>query len=85
MIRKTDNTLVTADEIARLMKEAVADALEESRRKGVPIPITIDGQNKYELPDGSIVDEDPWMGENTAPAGWYERWGIEPPEKASYS
>jgi hypothetical protein len=47
---------------------------------GVPIPVDVDGLTKYELPDGTIVDSDPWLGKNTAPEGWYERWGITRPQ-----
>lgn len=79
--KPSNQTLLTHDEVARLFREAVADALEESRRKGVPIPVTVDGRDGYELPDGTFVDEDPWHGRKTAPEGWYERWGIEPPAR----
>ena len=63
----------------RLFGEAVNNAMDDSRRKGVPIPHRVNGITRYELPDGTMVDEDPWHGEKTAPEGWYERFGIQPP------
>ena len=72
-------TILSHGKALELFQHAVEDALDESRKMGVPIPVDVDGQSKYELPDGSIVDADPWFGSNTAPPGWYERWGIDPP------
>ena len=74
-------TVLTHDSVLNLFREAVEDALEESRRMGIPIPVGGEGETKYELPDGSVVDHDPWLGKPTAPEGWYERFGIQPPAR----
>jgi hypothetical protein len=82
MISKpSPSSLLTTDEMFRLMRNAVQDALAESRRLGVPIPFTSsEGRTCYELPDGSVADQDPWLGQKVAPPGWYERFGISPPQ-----
>ena len=77
---KTGQTCLTHGRVKVLLDEAVKDALAESRAKGVPIPITVGEETHFELPDGTIVTEDPWQGKNTAPEGWYQRFGIEPPK-----
>ncbi len=74
------STRVTNDDMIEIMGRAVKDALAESRAKGVPIPITVGEEMHYQLPDGTIVAEDPWEGKNRAPEGWYRRFGIEPPQ-----
>lgn len=72
-IRKSEQDHIARHELmTSLFRESVAGALEESRRIGVPIPRTADGVTRYELPDGTTVDEDPWHGEKTAPEGWYQ-------------
>ena len=76
-------TILSHEQVIELFDVAVEDALAESRRMGVPISHHIDGKICFELPDGTLVDEDPWHGEQTAPEGWYERFGIEPPEQKS--
>ena len=50
------------------------------KRHGIPIAKDPDenGLIRYELPDGTIVDSDPWNGEKFAPEGWFERFGIAP-------
>ena len=53
------STRVTNDDMIEIMGRAVKDALAESRAKGVPIPITVGEETHYELPDGTIVTEDP--------------------------
>ena len=58
-----------------MLRNAVTEALEQSRSAGVPISLT---EGRYELPDGEIVDHDPWHGERTAPVGWYEKYNIAP-------
>lgn len=62
-----------SDEKFQLFGEAVEQALEERRRAGVPISR---GDGRYDLPDGTMVDHDPWHGQTVAPEGWYERYGI---------
>lgn len=66
-------------EMSQIMERAAQHAKAESRRMGIPIPLDgKEGEIRYELPDGTIVNEDPWHGQNTAPEGWYERFGITP-------
>ena len=82
-IGETNKSLLNAAKMSELMDRGARRAIEESRRRGVPIPVDDEnGAIRYELPDGTIVDEDPWLGKNTAPEGWYERFGITP-EQAS--
>jgi len=80
--RDSDDTLLRTSEMSDIMNRAAERAIEESRRMGVPIPLdSDDGAIRYELPDGSIADEDPWHGKDTAPEGWYERFGIAPEQR----
>jgi hypothetical protein len=68
--------------MSELMDRGARKAIANSKRMGVPVPV--DGENGaiwYELPDGTIVKEDPWHGENTAPEGWFERFGIAPEDQ----
>lgn len=62
--------------MVRIGNRAVRRALEENRQKGVPSAYHVNGQLVYELPDGTIVTEDPWHGQNTPPADWpwRDRW-----------
>jgi len=72
-------SVLNHDLVVKLMDRGARRAIEEARRRGVPIPVDgEDGAIRYELPDGTIVDEDPWHGKSTAPDGWYERFGITP-------
>lgn len=74
-----------AKEMSELMERGAKRAIAESKRMGVPVPVDNEDFNddvqRYELPDGTIVEGDPWHGENTAPEGWYERFGIAPEDR----
>lgn len=64
-------------EANRIMREGIRDALDHHRKCGVPIPRQINGEEWFELPDGTVVREDPWAGKPYAPDGWFERFGID--------
>ncbi len=49
-----------ADETQETMRAAVRKAQDESRRLGVPISHSINGQTFFELPSGEITRENPW-------------------------
>ena len=64
------------------MESGAQRAIAEMRRMGVPIVVDgPDGAVWYELPDGTVVTEDPWYGEDTAPEGWFDRYGIAPEDR----
>ena len=78
-IGETRKTLLSVAQMSDIMDRGARRAIEDARRRGVPIPVDgEDGAIRYEWPDGTIVDEDPWHGKSTAPDGWYERFGITP-------
>lgn len=58
------DTYRRADEIMRIGKQAVRRAQEESRRLGVPNVYSIDGVLYYELPNGELSREDPYVEPN---------------------
>ena len=53
-------------ELARLGQRAAARAREECRRQDVPIPFERDGELYFELPDGTITQEDPFADDEEA-------------------
>lgn len=69
-------TLRNSLEMARIGNRAVRRALEQNREMGVPCAYHVNGQLIYELPDGSLLSEDPWHGQNTPPPDWpwRDRW-----------
>jgi hypothetical protein len=70
-------TIRWAKEMTRIGQQAVKRAVQECRDFGVPIAFTSDDdQICYELPDGTIVTDDPWHGQKTPPADWpwRDRW-----------
>ncbi len=69
MIQKNPKRSVeeTAAEFSRIMSAGVQRAREENRRLGVPNVYSINGILYYELPDGSLSQEDPWQGKDTPP------------------
>ena len=78
--RPGDNAFLGPEKASEIMREGAKDAIEDLRSHGVPIVCDPDenGLIRYELPDGTIVDSDPWNGEKFAPEGWFERFGIAP-------
>lgn len=80
MIAKRKNELLfNAQKMSDIMNAGAERAIAESKRMGVPVPLDCDdGVERYELPDGTVVEGDPWHGQNTAPEGWFERFGIAP-------
>ncbi len=50
-----------ADEVVRIGNRAVQRAQEESRRLGVPNVYSINGFLYYELPNGELSREDPYV------------------------
>jgi hypothetical protein len=63
MIRQTTNNEASrrAEEVAEIMRAAVECAQEESRRLGVPNVYSIDGVLWYELPNGELSRDDPYI------------------------
>ena len=55
------DTYRRADELMRIGKQAVRRAQEESRRLGVPNVYSIDGVLCYELPNGELSRDDPYV------------------------
>ena len=55
------------DKLSQLAKEAIAEAQEESRRLGVPNVYSIDGRLHYELPNGELSLEDPYVEPEKSP------------------
>ena len=49
------------DKLSQLAKEAIAEAQEESRRMGVPNVYEFNGRVYYELPNGELSLEDPYV------------------------
>ena len=49
------------DEIERIGTNAVERAQEENRRLGIPNAYSRNGTLYFELPDGSITQEDPFV------------------------
>ena len=47
-------------EVMRIAKEAAADVRAESKRLGLPLVYSKNGQLYYEMPDGTITTESPW-------------------------
>ena len=52
------------DEIERIGTEAVERAQEENRRLGIPNAYSRNGTLYFELPDGTITHEDPFVEED---------------------
>lgn len=50
------------EKLTRLGNIAVHLAQEENRRKGIPNVYCINGKIVWQLPDGSITDKDPLVG-----------------------
>jgi len=70
-------TLLSHQEAISLMDRGAKRAIETSWRMGVPIPLgDRDGTPRFELPEGTVAEGDPWNGMRTAPEGWYERFDI---------
>ncbi|MCH8045414.1 MAG: hypothetical protein IID44_17020 [Planctomycetes bacterium] len=55
------DTYRRADEIMRIGNRAVRRAQEESRRLGVPNVYSINGFLYYELPNGELSRDDPYV------------------------
>lgn len=55
------------DEFIRIGREAVRDAQRENREKGVPNVYFINGYTYYELPNGELSREDPYIEPNETP------------------
>jgi hypothetical protein len=55
------DTYTKADELIRVCREAVRQAQQESRDKGVPNVYSINGILHYELPDGRLTTTDPFQ------------------------
>ncbi len=55
------DTYRRADEVIRIGKWAVRRAQEESRRLGVPNVYSINGVLYYELPNGELSRDDPYV------------------------
>lgn len=49
------------DEIERIGTDAVKKAQEENRRLGIPNAYARNGSLYFELPDGTITQEDPFV------------------------
>lgn len=47
-------------EIEAIGNQGVYDALNENRKKGIPIVFSINGKIYYELPDGTITSVSPF-------------------------
>jgi len=64
-VDKLDDIKIYQDafEIQRIGNEAVRRALEENRRKGIPIVFSINGVIYYELPSGEITTRSPFIEE----------------------
>ncbi|HYW81402.1 MAG TPA: hypothetical protein VE890_17590 [Thermoguttaceae bacterium] len=54
-------TYARVDEWMRIGSAAIAKAQEESRRLGVPNVYSINGRIYYELPNGELSLEDPYV------------------------
>lgn len=69
MIRQipATDTDAKAAELMRIMNAGVRHAQERNRRLGVPNVYSINGILYYELPDGSLSQDDPWKGKDTPP------------------
>ena len=50
---------VKAQEILTIANEAAAEAREKNRRAGLASPFSMNGKTWYELPDGTITDQEP--------------------------
>jgi len=57
--------LADFEEIERIGMDAVERAQEETRRLGIPNAYSRNGTLYFELPDGTITQEDPFVEENT--------------------
>ena len=55
------------DKLSQLAKEAIAEAQEESRRMGVPNVYEFNGRVYYELPNGELSLEDPYVESEETP------------------
>ena len=51
------------DDVTRLGNEAVREAQEENRRLGIPNVFYVGGRIVYQLPDGTITEESPFVSE----------------------
>jgi len=58
---KTAEAYARLDELIRLGSIAVQGAIEESRRMGVPNVYEFNGRVYYELPNGELSLEDPYV------------------------
>ena len=77
IVRRNVSELIDTVEMSELMDRGAREAIADLKRSGVPVHLDIkNGIDLYELPDGTVVEGDPWHGENTAPEGWFERFGI---------
>jgi hypothetical protein len=57
----TDETELIAAELMGIARAGVKKALQESRRLGVPNVYSIDGVLHWELPNGELTTEDPYL------------------------
>lgn len=51
--------------ILRIANTAIYESRQAAKAAGIPIPILVGNQIKYELPDGRVVDERPDGGTRT--------------------
>lgn len=49
------------EELVRLAHQGATRAQDENRAAGVPNVYSIDGVLYYELPNGELTTEDPWL------------------------
>ncbi|MEM8947101.1 MAG: hypothetical protein AAGD11_18150 [Planctomycetota bacterium] len=59
--RSLEEVEAWADDMMRVMSRAVAKAQAESRRLGVPNVYSINGHTYYELPNGELSLDDPYI------------------------
>jgi len=53
--------LQASSEMERIGNRAVRRAIEENRRLGIPNAFSFRGRIVYELPDGTLTEEDPFV------------------------
>jgi hypothetical protein len=63
---KTAEAYARLDELMRIGSVAVQEAIEESRRMGVPNVYEFNGRVYYELPNGELSLEDPYVEPNSS-------------------
>ena len=64
---KTAEAYARLNELMRVGSIAVQEAIEESRRMGVPNVYEFNGRVYYELPNGELSLEDPYVEPEESP------------------